>query len=174
MDDAIWRRIRVIEFPITIPPEHQDKGLADRLISELPGILQWAMQGLREWRITGLAPPDGVPQSTRKYREDNNSVGQWIESACFLDSKLRTSMKDLNASYCSWCDSSSLEPLHSTLFGKELTRLGYKTFKANKGNGRIGIGLKQPPEMVTDVASTFSTSWPAHMMQSKRSGQSLN
>jgi putative DNA primase/helicase len=50
MDEAIWRRIRVIEFPITIPPELQDRELADRLISELPGILQWAMQGCIEWR----------------------------------------------------------------------------------------------------------------------------
>ena len=44
-----------------------------------------------------------------------------------------------------WCDSSSIEPLHSTKFGKELTRLGYETFKAKRGNGRIGIGLKQSP-----------------------------
>ena len=34
--------------------------------------------------------------------------------------------------------------MHSTKFGKELTRLRYETFKAKRGNGRIGIGLKQP------------------------------
>jgi putative DNA primase/helicase len=130
MDEAIWRRIRVIEFPVTIPPEEQDKGLAGRLISELPGILLWTLEGLLEWRKTGLAPPASVLQSTQKYRDDNNSVGQWIESACFLNPKLRTSMKDLHESYCSWCDSSSLEPLPSSLFGKELTRLGYELFKA--------------------------------------------
>ena len=55
--EAIWRRIRVIEFPVTIPPAEQDKGLADRLIAELPGILQWALHGLKEWRKAGLAPP---------------------------------------------------------------------------------------------------------------------
>ena len=38
-----------------------------------------------------------------------------------------------------------MEPLHSTKFGKELTRLKYETFKAKGGNGRIGIGLKQSP-----------------------------
>ena len=36
MDDAIWRRIRVIEFPVQIPLEQQDKTLADRLVKELP------------------------------------------------------------------------------------------------------------------------------------------
>jgi putative DNA primase/helicase len=174
MEDAIWRRIRVIEFPITIHPDQQDKTLADRLIKELPGILQWALKGLSEWRKTGLAPPDCVLQATRSYREDNDTVGQWIESACVCEPKLRTSMRDLFDSYKSWCDDSSLESLHNASFGKELTRLGFKIHKSNKCNYRNGIGLKQPPDITTDVASSFSTSWPAHMMPSRRSGQSLN
>jgi hypothetical protein len=43
------------------------------------------------------------------------------------------------------CDSGGLEPLPGTLLGKELTRLGFETVKSKKGNGRLGIGLKQPP-----------------------------
>ena len=160
MDEAIWRRIRVIEFPITIPPDQQDKGLAVRLISELPGILQWAMQGLGEWRKKGLVPPASVLQSTKKCRDDNNSVGQWIASACFLDPQIRTSMKDLHESDCSWCDDSSSHPLHNTLFGKELNRLGYQTFKSKKGNGRIGIGLKQSPGAMGNVPDKPSRPLP--------------
>ena len=64
---------------ITIPPEQQDKRLADRLISELPVILQWAMEGCIEWRKIGLAPPASVLQSTQEYRKDNDLIGQWIE-----------------------------------------------------------------------------------------------
>ena len=33
----------------------------------------------------GLVPPASVLQSTKKCRDNNNSVGQWIASACFLD-----------------------------------------------------------------------------------------
>jgi len=174
MDDSIWRRIRVIEFPVQIPPDQQDKTLADRLIKELPGILQWAMEGLKEWRKTGLAPPDSVLQSTRSYRQDSDTVGQWIDSACVCEPRLRTSARDLYDSYKSWCEDSSLESLHNASFGKELTRLGFKIHKSNKCNYRNGIGLKQPPDITTDVESRFATSWPAHMMPSKRSGQSLN
>jgi hypothetical protein len=32
------------------------------------------MRGLIEWRKTGLAPPDSVLQSTRSYREDNDTA----------------------------------------------------------------------------------------------------
>jgi putative DNA primase/helicase len=174
MDEAIWRRIRVIEFPITIPPEQQDKGLADRLMSELPGILQWAMQGCLEWRKIGLAPPASVGQSTQKYRDDNNSVGQWIESACSLDLKLRTSVKDLHDSYAAWCDSSGLEPLPGSLFGKELTRLGFEIVKSKKGNGRLGIGLKEPPASTGTFANKRSMSLPVHPCAPSGAKQWLN
>jgi hypothetical protein len=95
-------------------------------------------------------------------------------AACSLDPKLRTSMKDLYDSYYSWCDSSSLEPLHSTLFGKELTRLGYKIFKANKGNGRIGIGLKQPPAMMGDDALKLSMPLSVRLSAASAVNQPLN
>ena len=71
----------------------------------------------------------------------------------------------------SWCDSSSIEPLHSTKFGKELTRLGYETFKAKRGNGRIGIGLKQSPG---GGAKKLSMSLLAHACAPSVARQSLN
>ena len=129
MDEAIWRRIRVIEFPITIPPEQQDKGLADRLISELPGILQWAMQGLIEWRKIGLAPPECVAQSTKNYRNENDTIGQWKESACICESGRRTSMKELYESYKFWCEDSSFDALPNTAFGKELNSFGIRNIQ---------------------------------------------
>jgi putative DNA primase/helicase len=145
--EAIWRRIRVIEFPVTIPPAEQDKGLAERLIAELPGILQWALHGLSEWRKAGLAPPECVLQSTKTYRHDNDTVGQWIESACICESGRRASMKHLHEAYKVWCEHSSVDALPNAAFGKELTRRGFAVIKTNQGNYRRGIGLKVPPNM---------------------------
>ena len=69
-DEAIWRRIRVIPFSVTIPPDEQDKTLATRLAAELPGILNWALDGWKLWKEGGLKPPDQVVQSTGNYRTD--------------------------------------------------------------------------------------------------------
>jgi putative DNA primase/helicase len=142
-DDAIWRRIRVIQFPITIPPEEQDKSLPDQLLAELPGILNWALEGLEEWQGQGLAPPAGIIRSTTRYREDNDTVGQWIEAACTLEPGARTSMKDLHADYKTWCENSGLDPLTNACFGKELSRRGFEKIRGRKGNARRGIALKQ-------------------------------
>ena len=82
MDEAIWRRIYVVEFPVSFAPEQQDKTLADRLVQEASGILNWGYEGYCEWQKQGLNPPRLVLQSTGSYRKDNDSVGQWIEAAC--------------------------------------------------------------------------------------------
>jgi putative DNA primase/helicase len=50
-DLAIWRRIRLISFAVTIPEEERDKELLAKLTGELPGVLAWALRGCR--RRTG-------------------------------------------------------------------------------------------------------------------------
>jgi putative DNA primase/helicase len=44
-DHAIWRRIRLIPFTVTIPEEEKDFNLLDKLRSEKEGILSWAIDG---------------------------------------------------------------------------------------------------------------------------------
>ena len=108
--------------------------LGDRLARELPGICHWAMQGLGEWMQQGLKPPPRVLQSTGNYREENDTVGQWIEAACVQGPGLLTSMKGLYESYKSFCENSSIEALHNTCFGKELERRGFEKIKGRLGN----------------------------------------
>jgi len=55
-DNAIWDRIRLIPFNVTIPPEEQDKNLTEKLEAELPGILAWAVEGCLAWQKEGMNP----------------------------------------------------------------------------------------------------------------------
>jgi putative DNA primase/helicase len=147
-DDAIWRRIYVVEFPVKFIPEQQDKTLADRLAQEASGIFNWACAGYREWRTHGLKPPTQVLQSTGTYRKENDSVGQWIDAACKQGAGLGTTMKDLYESYRTWCENSGADPLSNAYFGRELTRRGFENIKGRSGNGRRGIALKENDPVV--------------------------
>jgi hypothetical protein len=149
---AIWRRTIVIPFPVTIPPEERDRELGARLVQELPAILDWAVQGLRDWRQQGLNPPSRVPQSTKTYRDDNDTIGQWIEAACIVEPRVQATMKELYESYKAWCENSAVEPMQNNSFGKELTRRGFESFRWRSGNGRIGISLKPPASASLKVA----------------------
>lgn len=48
-DAGIWRRIRLVPFTQRIPEEKQDMLLPQKLEAELPGILNWALDGLSRW-----------------------------------------------------------------------------------------------------------------------------
>lgn len=55
-DDAIWSRVRLIPFDVSFKGR-EDLDLADKLEAELPGILNWAIQGCLDWQRSGLQPP---------------------------------------------------------------------------------------------------------------------
>ena len=141
--EAIWRRITVIPFNVTIPPEERDKDLVTRLLKELPGILHWALQGLMEWKQEHLNPPAQVLNAGGAYRKDNDTVGQWIEEVCIVHKDRKTDMRELYASYETWCDRNGLKATSNVYLGKELTRRGFQSIKERLGNARIGIALQE-------------------------------
>jgi putative DNA primase/helicase len=58
-DDGIWRRIRLIPFTVRIADDKIDNSLPDKLKAESPGILAWAVNGLRNVTL-GLNEPDCI------------------------------------------------------------------------------------------------------------------
>jgi putative DNA primase/helicase len=59
-DEGIWRRIRLIPFTVYIPDGRVDEKLPQKLKSEASGILNWALEGLEEYRLHGLMEPEIV------------------------------------------------------------------------------------------------------------------
>ena len=52
-DHAIWRRIRLIPFAVTIPEAEQDGDLGAKLAEERAGILKWAVEAASPGSATG-------------------------------------------------------------------------------------------------------------------------
>lgn len=142
VDEAIWRRIRVIQFPVTIPVSERDPDLGYALQSELSGILNWAFDGYREWKRQKLSPPDQVTKATGEYRLDNDTVGQFIEACCDKDAWAVTTAKDLYDRYLGWCEQSGYEPVSKSPFGKTLAQKGYGKVNKNTGSAWKGLTLK--------------------------------
>src|SRR2546425_283931 len=61
---AMWRRVRLIPFAVTIPPEERVKDLAEQLQAEADGILSWMVSGAVEWKRFGLGDPESVTEAT--------------------------------------------------------------------------------------------------------------
>ena len=66
-DNGIWRRIKMIPFDVTIPPEQRDKNLTEKLITENAGILNWLIQGYAMWKKKCLGDADAVSKANEEY-----------------------------------------------------------------------------------------------------------
>jgi putative DNA primase/helicase len=143
VDHAIWRRIKVIPFEVTVPKDEQDKGLDHKLHAELPGILRWALDGCLDWQRHGLGEPTEVRKATDTYRAEQDVIGAFIEEQCVTGPRLQGTMQDLYGDYLVWCAQSGEEPVKKRTFGDTLTERGHEP---GKGTGNVairkGIGLR--------------------------------
>jgi len=94
-DHAIWRRVALVPFIVRFwkPEDHPppdaplaDPLLYDVLVSELPGILTWAVAGCVAWQQTGrLRLPRLVRVATGEYQVEQDVLGPFLESCCVVD-----------------------------------------------------------------------------------------
>jgi putative DNA primase/helicase len=150
-DDAIWRRIRVIKFPVTFREDQRDPNLTQTLADEASGILNWALEGFQEWVFDGLRPPAEVIEATSSYRKDNDLIGQFIDARCVKHSSEKCPIKTLYGEYVSWSEENGHTPMPLNSFGKDLTRKGYEVKKGPSANSRAGINLK--PEFRAELSA---------------------
>lgn len=143
-DHAIWRRIKLIPFNVTIPDEKQDKGLDDKLKAELPGILAWAVQGCLEWQTAGLQTPDEVKNATSEYRNEMDVVGLFLDECCLVkpeSTEVKTVSGKLYEVYKDWCEGNGEHALNNQKFGKRLSEKGLRSGKTSGKNWWYGIGV---------------------------------
>ncbi len=140
-DYAIWRRIRLIPFEVTIPKKEQDRTLPGKLRNELPGILAWAVQGCLAWQRNGLDEPNEVLYATDKYQKDMDILADFIEGRCFVESTAQATSKALYDAYTQWCSENAEEPLSSRVFGMKLKEKGFDQTRSARFRGWVGIGL---------------------------------
>lgn len=141
-DYAIWRRIRLIPFEVTISEDKRDHKLLEILLDELPGILAWAVQGCLEWQKNGLQTPDKVKQATNSYKNEMDSVGVFLSECCVLIPDAKVQAGILYEIYKKWCEQNGEYVLNQKCFGTLLSDRGFQR-KQSSGRWWLGIGIRE-------------------------------
>lgn len=132
-DLGIERRIRVLPFTSRIEKSEQNPYLEERLMDELSGILNWAIEGYKKLAKNGLASIDTMPIRGRKFTQEylieHDTISNFIMECCELGGRERAyaSNAELYERYKEWlCDA---YPVASSKFIKMLKnrceRMGY-------------------------------------------------
>lgn len=126
-DDTVFSsgRINVISFDRHFEPHEQDKHLKDKLRSgsELSGILNWCIEGLRLYRQQGLEPPKTVQNATETYRTDSDKIGNFINE-CLTKTGKNSKAKDIYEVYVEWCNDNGYGTENKGNFFSELKSKG--------------------------------------------------
>ena len=125
-DDGIWRRIMLIPFDVVISEKECDKNLPDKLRAELPGILNWAVEGCMMWQKEGLNPPEIVLNAVKDYRSEQDTLSFFIEEKCTLGKECKVIAKELFEVYKLWCEESNEHKPNRREFSDLMKRKGLK------------------------------------------------
>jgi putative DNA primase/helicase len=145
-DNAIWRRIKLIPFNVTIPPEERDKDLPAKLRTELSGILNWAVMGCKAWQKSGLGDPEEVTKATESYQVEMDVISRFIGECCFIDTNLSTRSQSLYNAYTNWCRQNGEHELSSTKFTSRLIEKGFNKDHTRTGTTWFNIAIIEPEE----------------------------
>lgn len=144
-DFGIWRRILLLPWTACfVDPENmhlpgalpKDPLLKDKLRAELPGILNWALQGYCHWRTGGLQPPDTVREAVAQYKADSNPIAEFAAAALVPVTQkagdpgvFGIQGTELFAAYKRWCEAQPIDALSMTAFGRRMSAMGYEKEK---------------------------------------------
>jgi putative DNA primase/helicase len=143
-DAAVWSRVHLIPFTVTIPKDEQDRELRDKLLAEAEGIVAWLVTGAMRWYAEGLPESKIISAATSEWRESLDRVKDFLEERTVRvkDAEAYIAAKDLFASYKGWCDDNGEKPLSEPRFRNQIAAMGFEREK--KRGGVVWLGLRFP------------------------------
>jgi putative DNA primase/helicase len=132
-DKAMFDRIRIVEFDQDFT-NRKDTELPDKLRAEADALVTFAFNGWQDYRENGLAEPAGVKAATTDYRDESDTVGQWL-TECTVHSSESTPRTVLHTAYVNWAKSEHVDPSDVLVARDFYTALERKNLRATKYRG---------------------------------------
>jgi P4 family phage/plasmid primase-like protien len=146
--NGFWRRLVLIPFDREFKEDEQDKGLEDKLLSELPGIFNWILEGYRKYKTEGLVLPDSLKKLVEAYKLEENKVLAFLNERTIKAwdrlEEHTIPFKEFYIKYQKYCEDSGLQALSKIKLSVALEPLQKKvgfTIKNGAGNRKEIRGL---------------------------------
>jgi putative DNA primase/helicase len=146
--DGFYRRLLISK----VKPVHYDKPdrtLSDQLDKEIPGIINWLLEGLCRVVRNGfiIEPSARMTQELQSVRDSSDTIQLFMSDEQFIeytgDKDDKVSIKQLYDAYENWCQDNNYLVIHKNTFGKVIR----KTYKANLSKKIMN------PQRVSDLIS---------------------
>ena len=133
VDEAIRRRVHIVPFTVTIPPNERDHKLEDKLQEEHSGILQWMINGCLKWQEIGLVQPEVVKEATSSYMDMEDVLADWIAENLVHEEGSIAHLRDVYVNYVKFCEDAREKPLGTRRLTNNLLARGFELEKMMTG-----------------------------------------
>lgn len=138
--DAVYSRTVLIPFNHSIPREQWNLRLGQLLESEVAGIFNWALEGLKRLRAQGdFTRPAQVIEAVREFKAENDTEAAFVGDWCERKDEIGSS--ELYNAYRIWCRRNGHNPKSSTKVAKDWQRLGFTKTRTAHGIVYHGVSL---------------------------------
>lgn len=127
---------------------NEDPRLSEKLMAELPGILNWAIDGWRRLRERGrFVMPSSVEDAVRDMEDLSSPVGAFVRDECVVELGARVGVDELYRAWERWCARDGRNrPTTKQRFGRDLSA-AVAGVSCRRGSGNIrfyeGITLRE-------------------------------
>lgn len=136
---GMWRRVALVTFDVTIPENERDPQLLEKLKTEGAGILNWALEGLRQWQQHGLKAPNKIEAATAAYRDEMDIIGDWLNDHCETGAGCTVKKESAYKAYHNWALTNGHHPLAQVRLTRRLTDRGYKVLSDKRTIGGLAL-----------------------------------
>src|SRR5918994_256767 len=157
-DAAIWRRIRLIPWGVTIPSAEQDRKLAEKLRDELPAVLAWIVRGCLAWQREGLQAPEEVRQATKAYRAEMDVLAAFLADCCVRDEDEEAFAGELWGAWKRWCEETGEQAGTQKRFGGRIAERGFLNHRDSRTGRKVWSGLSLRPNWETRAGISLNHS----------------
>lgn len=141
---SFWRRLRLIPFLHSVPPEQMVDDLQGILAGEHgPAVLAWIIEGAVAYRREGLPTPKSVLAATEGYARDQDTVTRFLDEMCHVGGghHVQTKVGVVRSAYEQWCRETGDIPVSAKAFGMALARHGIESTRTKSARFYFGIAL---------------------------------
>jgi len=134
--------VRLIPFERQFGPGDRDDNLRAKLMSELPGIQNWLVQGCLLWQREGLNPPETVRAAVDEYRSDEDMLRDFIAEHIVREPFANARHSETFEHYQNWARVEGISfTLSSKGLSKRMRERGFRESRAGDGS-KVWMGVK--------------------------------
>ncbi|SHN33745.1 DNA primase family protein [Gracilibacillus kekensis] len=138
--NGYFRKIMIIPFPHTFKKAERNVNLKNELLEELPGILNWALSGLKRLRENDyqFSSSKAINSLQEAYYKEQNPVQDFYDELIIKEEGCRTKQSDFYNMYIQWITAQGIDDK-----GTKSRSIFWRNFKIILNNENISINRKK-------------------------------